>query len=314
MMLLLFAGGELYYRYVYDTTDSLSYTKVSQRWFQRYFVYNPSGFRDNVEYRRLRQPGVRRITFVGDSFTVGHGIRSVDDRFANLIRAAHPEWEIHVVGHIGLDTGAELALMQKSLKEGYQIDEVVLVYCLNDVADVLPQWNKDLKRIFADENQGGWLRQHSYFIDTLYHHYKAAHDPAMQHYFDFVRSGYSGPVWELQQKRLMEFRDIVRTNGGRLLVVTFPFLNALGPKYPYRSIHEKLDQFWKKLGVPNLDLLPIYANLPPAKLTVNPYDAHPNEYAHALAAKAIGKFLVTQLSNSPLSALVSSNTVSSPPR
>jgi hypothetical protein len=49
------------------------------------------------------------------------------------------------------------------------------------------------------------------------------------------------------------------------------------------------------LGVPHLDLLTIYRDLPPAQLTVNRHDPHPNEYANALAAKAIDKFLVEQM-------------------
>jgi hypothetical protein len=46
-------------------------------------------------------------------------------------------------------------------------------------------------------------------------------------------------------------------------------------------------------------LLSVYRNLPPARLMVNRYDQHPNEYAHALAADAIGKFLQDQLAAAP---------------
>ena len=58
-------------------------------------------------------------------------------------------------------------------------------------------------------------------------------------------------------------------------------------------MHEELDRFWRQLGVPHLDLLPVYAGIPGQELVVNPYDAHPNEYANRLAAKAVGKFLFT---------------------
>jgi hypothetical protein len=74
-------------------------------------------------------------------------------------------------------------------------------------------------------------------------------------------------------------------------VVTFPFLHELGPHDEFQSVHDKLSQCWQELGVPELDLLPIYKDLAPAQVTVNRYDAHPNEYANKLGADAIDKWL-----------------------
>jgi len=117
-------------------------------------------------------------------------------------------------------------------------------------------------------------------------------------YCSFVREAYSGALWEQQRERLRAFRDLVQAHGGRLTVVTFPLLNTLGPNYEYRFIHDKLDQVWRELGVPHLDLLPIFEGLPPSQVTVNRYDAHPNERANQLAAEAIDKWL-PQLNISP---------------
>jgi hypothetical protein len=79
-------------------------------------------------------------------------------------------------------------------------------------------------------------------------------------------------------------------------VVTFPFLQSLGDNYEYRPVHDELNRFWSALNVPQLDLLNTFTNLPREKTTVNRYDAHPNEFANALAAKAIESFLVEQMS------------------
>lgn len=72
---------------------------------------------------------------------------------------------------------------------------------------------------------------------------------------------------------------------------TFPFLHALGPNQEYQSVREKLDRLWLELGVPHLDLLPVFEGLPPRRVTVNRFDAHPNEYANQLAAAAIDPWL-----------------------
>ena len=87
LLAIFFVVGEGYYRFVYDTTDSLAYTRVSQRWFNRYYIQNAAGFRDNVEYSLTIQPGRRRVSFLGDSFLAGHGVKSVEDRFANITGA-----------------------------------------------------------------------------------------------------------------------------------------------------------------------------------------------------------------------------------
>lgn len=288
---LCFAGGELYYRVIYDTTDAIAYTKVSQQWGRRYIVVNSAGFRDNIQYSASLTPGRRRISFLGDSFTAGHGVKSVEDRFANLLRAKHPQWEIHVLAKMGWDTGSELYELQRYQRDGYQFGDVVLVYCLNDVADLFPEWSTALQRINAESQRAGWWRRHSYFLDILYHRYKAAHDPDMKNYYDFVQSGYSGPTWELQKQRLTLLRDFVQASGGRFMVVTFPFLQALGPDYEYQSAHDELNRFWKQIDVPHLDLLPEFRELPVGEVAVNRYDPHPNEKANMLAAAVIDSFL-----------------------
>ena len=76
----LLLAGELYFRFVYDTTDSLAYTRVCERWEQRHWHVNRAGCRDDVRYSPALTPGKRRISFLGDSFTAGHGIKDVEDR------------------------------------------------------------------------------------------------------------------------------------------------------------------------------------------------------------------------------------------
>jgi len=284
-------AGETYFRLFYDTTDSLAYTRVSERWVQRHWHVNNAGCRDNVEYSPTLEPDKRRISFVGDSFTAGHGIKDVEDRFPNRLRRAHPDWEIHVVASVGLDTGNELALMKKAFARGYQVDQVVLVYCLNDIGDLMPPQADATGRVLAELDNSGWLWRNSYMMNLWHHHYTASRDPYLGNYCSFVREAYSGPLWEQQKERLRAFRDLVQTRGGHLAVVTFPFLHALGPNYEYRFIHDKLDRLWQELGVPQLDLLSVYEGLPSSQLTVNRFDAHPNECANKLAGEAIDKWL-----------------------
>jgi hypothetical protein len=290
-------AGEVYFRFFFDATDGLMFSKVSQRWFERHYKWNSANLRDDLQYSLRIAPGKRRISFVGDSFTVGQGIKNIEDRFANALRREHPEWEIHLLAMLGFNTGDEIDYLLKWLPKGYQLDEVVLVYCLNDIGDLLPEEEAMVSRLNRDAQQEGWLRRNSYLVNTLYAGLKLRRDPALKAVLDYERAAYlDGPVWELQKRRLTAFRNLVESNGGKLAVVTFPFFQALGPNYDYEFAHRKLDAFWQSLKVPHLDLWPVYAGTPRGKLMVNRYDAHPNEYAHALATPVIEKFLLEHLS------------------
>lgn len=293
---LALLGGELYYRFGYDTTDSFAQAKVTRRWFERYYQMNKKGVRDSVDdYPAKPPPGQRRVTFLGDSFTVGHGVADVADRFANRIRRMRPEWDVQVFARNGFDTGMHLAMLDNVAQWGtYQFDQVVLVYCVNDISDMIKPWQDKLLRI-SSQPPPGYLVEHSYLINTLYYRFKAASDPDLADYYRCVLDGYSGPLWDQQRARLAEIKNRVHALGGRLSVVTFPFLHTLGPENRYRPIHRKLDDFWQSLGVPHLDLLEFFEAHRSEDLMVNPRDPHPNEHAHQLASEPIEKFIAQQL-------------------
>src|ERR1051326_3711174 len=191
---LLALAGEVYYRFFYDTTDSFAFTKVSRRWIERYWHANANSVRDNIEYSPFKVAAKRRVTFFGDSFTAAHGVKSVEDRFANRLRAANPSWEIHVLAMPGADTGEELELLKSCIRNGYQLENVVLVYCLNDISDIIPGWTQTLDQINARAGAGGWLRRNSFLVNTLYYRLKRLHDPNLGKYYPFVRDAYHGDL------------------------------------------------------------------------------------------------------------------------
>jgi hypothetical protein len=289
LLSLLFLGIESYYRFVCDQTDAMAMTLVSGAWSARHFHTNSTGVRDNVDYLNALTPGRRRVTFVGDSFTAGYGVKDVEDRFVNRIRRLHPDWEVHAVAKPGLDTSTEVEIMHNlTVSNGYRLDQVVLVYCMNDIGELMPGWVEGYKKMIADPFRRSWLCQNSYFVNLFYQRYQRQQNAYMQKYYDEVEAAYKGPLWEMEKVGLGAFRNLTRMRGGRLLVVTFPYMDT---GLRFKSAHDQLDQYWKEQGVPHLDLLATFSNLPPAKLVVNPHDTHPNEYAHALAAVAIDEFL-----------------------
>lgn len=293
LLSLLLLGFETYYRFGCDRTDAMGNTLVSLAWTKRHVQLNSSGFRDNLEYAMTLTPGKRRVTFVGDSFTYGYGLKNVEDRFADRIRHLHPEWEIHVVAKPGLDTSTEVDAMHVlTVSNGYRPDWVVLVYQINDIGEVMPGWVEGYKQMMADPFRQSWLCENSYFLNLFYHRWQLSRSSYMQKYFDEVEAAYRGPLWETEKLGLLAFQNLTRLRGGRLLVVTFPYMDAM---LRFKPVHEQLARYWQQQGVPHLDLLATFSNLPPAKLVVNAHDAHPNEFAHELAAKAIDEFLKREI-------------------
>jgi hypothetical protein len=284
--------GEIYYRYFYDTSDSFALSKNARRWFERHYQYNNLDARDNVNYFRIMPPGVKRLVFLGDSFTAGHGIAAVDERFANIIRAqTKGSLDILVLAQGGFETGQEVFVLNRFIREGYVRGSVVLVYCLNDINDLIPESRAIHEEIRQGVTEENVFVRNSYFINAYYYRLRAILDPNISNYYAFVKTAYEGDLWEKQKKRLLTVASTCREADIDLFVVTFPFLNALSEKYDYLDIHKKLGEFWQGADVPHLDLLNVYQNYAPDDLVVSRFDAHPNELAHQLAADAILQFL-----------------------
>ena len=74
-------------------------------------------------------------------------------------------------------------------------------------------------------------------------------------------------------------------------MVVFPFIHALGTDYAFAEAHRALAEFWASQGIPMLDLLPAFDGEQSDALRVNARDAHPNERANEIAARAILAFL-----------------------
>lgn len=290
MLCLVALAGEIYLRFIYDETNSFGLMKTSKLWFERHYHYNQSGMRDSVSNPAKKIPGKRRVTFLGDSFTAGHGIKDVELRFANRVRHLRPDLDVQVLAKNGLDTGAEIQLLESFAAKGVEFDKVVLAYCLNDISDLIPEWTQSLDRIYHAKNPGV-LFEASFLADFFLQRWLSTKEVDVRDYYHVVLTHYEGEIWQMQKMRFKILRDKITKMGGSLSVVTLPFFHNLGPDYPYRKVHARLNDAWKELGVANLDLLPIYNNRMASELTVNAFDGHPNELAHQMAADEIANFL-----------------------
>jgi len=297
---------ELYCALFYDETDSFGLTNTSQRWYQIHVAPNAAGFRDTRPLTPNLPAGEKRLCFVGDSFTFGHGVANVEDRFSDRIAAeleaagslGHPGTKRYRVANTGLPGLDIRQLVDKLLPEwisnNVQIDLLVYTLVLNDI-EYLDEWTAEHYQNIEQTKPEFLLFRDSYFFNLLYFRWQHLRRPEGTGYYSYLAESYKTEPWRRLQRKLDELRALCRDNGIELRVVIFPFLHNLGPDYPFRDAHRRLEAYFTGHGVKCLDLEPILAKHTGEDLTVNQFDAHPNERAHALAATAIRNHLLADL-------------------
>src|SRR5262245_14175050 len=78
---------EFVFAFFIDRSDAFNATNVSRRWTELHIdrERNSMGFRDRSGFPKTLPPGEKRICFVGDSFTMGHGVVDMSDRFTDRV-------------------------------------------------------------------------------------------------------------------------------------------------------------------------------------------------------------------------------------
>lgn len=284
--------GEAYYRFLYDTTDSYQASRVSQRWTARHYRLNDAGVRDDVDYGAAAADDRPRLLVIGDSYTNGHGVADVADRFANRLRSRRPGWAVELIAEDGLDTGAIVERLDRRLATGSRVDVVLYAYCVNDLSDLIRELDGPTRRLYAERPP--WLVRHSYLLDVWWWRLRIGLDPELGRYFEHLERAYRDERWELQRGRLARLDEAATGAGARLVVMTWPFFERLEDP-AYREIHAALDDSWRTLGVPHDDLSDAFEGEPIDAWIVNPHDTHPNPRAHAVAADAAERLVSSAL-------------------
>ncbi len=291
--LLSLAGlvGETYVRFLVVETDSYGASLVSKRWFQIYPTLNSLYCRDK-EWAEGRQVGVRRIAFIGDSFTYGWGINDTRDRFTDIIQSrfdskAPGKIEVMNVAWSGWGTKEHINAVHDMIQD-YAVDEIVLCHLPNDIDTLLPV-TPDFDPKLPPKSH--YINtEHSFLLNYLYHRAIAPYARGAHSYWDWLATGYSDPtIWSRQEAQFDRILELCNTHHVRLRVALLPFLRTAGNKYDSARVQSLVRSYFEKHGIQIVDLLPVIAGLDATKLVVNSHDPHPNEAANRLFADAIWK-------------------------
>ena len=289
-MLGIFAMvGESYFRFVCVEIDAFGVSLPARRWFALHTKLNSLGYRDD-EWSIDKSVGVRRIAFVGDSFTYGWGIERVKDRFtdgiqARINRVLPGSTEVMNVAKPGWDTSAQIKPIQDMIAL-FGVDEVILCYVPNDIEKLLP--TKADFNPTKPPHPALFNPDSSALFDSLYHRICVPRAPTVTGYHDWLAAGFATDhIWRRHQQQLRAIVDRCQEQGVTLRVVLLPFIRTNGDKFQPKRLYTHLQQFFEASGVRVLNLYPVIAGVELNELMVSKYDAHPNERANELFAEAI---------------------------
>lgn len=275
---------------------------------------NALGYRD-TEHQKAKPQGVRRIVFIGDSFTHGVGIQFDDTygkRVERTLALKHAgTWESIVLAVPGIGTEEETAIVENEALD-FQPDILVLGYVLNDAEETdaaerrrAIAWTQAQE---AKRHPAPWRR--SALLSLVADRLDAARQNRLR--IENHRALYreDAPGFRKARNGIERIARRCRDRGVRFIGVIFPlFANPLDAAYPFEEIHRKVAGIFRAAGAGVVDLLPYYRDMDWRLLVVEgERDEHPNELAHRIAAQALASAIESSLSEQPFEARVETRT------
>jgi lysophospholipase L1-like esterase len=301
MLLAAITAGELGFACFADFSDTFNITNVSKRWLAIHLdrEQNNEGFRDRNPFTKFVAPGQKRIVFLGDSFTAGHGIKNIDDRFTDRIAAWLEKKQPgkYVVANLA-EPGLEASMIEARAKSLFlthsDVSIIIYIYNLNDIEGYAPEMQKSLGQIYTAEPHNPLFRD-TYLLNWLYFRYVQFKYAKGTTYFSDLAAAYRSEAWTGLRAKLAQLCRECAEEKVDFRMVIFPFVQDLKSDDPFRGARSQIVEFCKSRKVPVLDLQPILKEHASENLTVSRFDAHPNERAHAIAAEAIEQGLLSDL-------------------
>jgi GDSL-like Lipase/Acylhydrolase family len=259
---------------------------------------NAQGQRDDLDRPLLKPAGVYRVVVLGDSFTFG-GKTPLEQTFGrdlerNLRSLDGPrDYEVINLAVPGYNTEQEmLSLREQGL--AYHPDLVVVNFVLNDANRMAQLVPKDphlplsLRRVLKRSDLVQFVYARVKQISEI------LHGGAFLERDKYSDIAAGDPHWEVCRHALAEIQRLASIGRAELLVTVWPMLVDLGPSYPHRAQHQLVVAECRRLGIPVLDLLPIFEGHEASRLWATRDDHHPNAAALAMAAGAVVRDLAAR--------------------
>lgn len=258
--------------------------------------YNERGFRDRTF--APKPEGVRRVVFVGDSFTEGQGVRDGD----TLVRALEPRlqapgvrvetWNLGIRAH-------DLPEIADRVRDAVELRADVVVYAmvLNDGErdpGLAARWPRVNDAIMVRESERPPLADASRlfgFFWTRFERLKTSRETIAWYREIYSEANRDG--WLRTRGDLLRMRAEAERSGAAFGVALWPLMVGLESVdvYPFLDAHEQIRQGCERASIPFVDLLPALLGRRSSDYWVHESDLHPNEVANARAAGQLQNFV-----------------------
>jgi lysophospholipase L1-like esterase len=246
---------------------------------------NSIGLRDS-DFNVPKPSGLKRVIFLGDSFTLGWGV-PVNDTCAKLLEKklndVRNSFEVVNMGVGNYNSSMEVELLKR---KGLALtpDMIVLMYYINDT-EPTPVISR-FKYL---------LHKHSYlvaYLTAMLSHINV-NVKNSDILLDYYKDIYSADSKDVKQNSaaIHELVRICEAENIKLLIVNIPDLRRVRG-YPFTFATDYIRSLAVGSRIPFLDLLPVFEKHEAKTLWVSPEDPHMNTKANFLAAEAVyGKIL-----------------------
>ena len=289
VILLLLESGFMFVSQSHGGFMSLS----SKIWLNKYWKpINSFGYRDDEP-----KTGSSCVLFVGDSYTEGHGINHVSERFSNqvkaLINSNNSALDVINLGRCGSNTSDEF-LRMKSMIDQLKLKPkaIVLQYCFKDIEDQAFSHGLKLNRPALYSNVPSFtipLLKNSFLLDYIYWGIRGP-----SHYIEFLEQAYqTKAIREGHFKELDLFVNYCDSSSIELIPVIIPFMEDL--KMSEELFVEPLRLHFESLGIEIINVSDLVSDMPFKERIVNNSDRHASVKVNKKMAVAIEARLQQQL-------------------
>jgi len=269
-------------------THFFDYTLASKLWYAKYYKpINSLGFRDN-------EPNYNHnvILFVGDSFTAGSGLKSVDERFSNIVgkelNKKENKYTVINIGHPGADSSDEFHLMQQVIyMTKIRPEIIVLQYFGDDIAHVAAEKLKTFEGFKPFVNVNAFLKpavRCSYFLNYMY--FLFPNKELTSSALSLMQQTYRDNNMLLKhQEQLKLFINYARENHIQLIAVVFPVLEDIEIS---NSIYvNDIVNYFEVHKITTINVSRLVKNIPLQERIINKNDGHPSKSVHASVAHEV---------------------------